>query len=178
MINITDINDIEVIIRNKLIEQSQLDSNYVRNSLSLYGPELDQELCPDIFDSIATTQNLIIFELRANSTGNDRTETINNKIKFYKSYTVHIIIYGENSNTLANVLIGRFRTEEVQEDLESQGIYLETIEDIESIHEFINDVMWLRNDFKINIACEMSINKISDNNTFNSISQLTIIGGK
>lgn len=176
--NISNINDIEVIIRNELITQSQLSEDYVRNALSLYGTDLNQEVGTDIFDTITTNQNLILFELLNNHTTNDVTETVDDKIKIYKSYSVYIIIYGDNSNTLANTLIARLRTEEVQENLQMQGVYIERIEDVESINEFKNDVIWERTDFNIQIACEMNVNKITDNNSFEELSQLTIIGGK
>ena len=175
MIDLKNVNDIEVIIRNMLITQSELNEQFVRNSLSLYGTGLNEEVAEDIFDSITDNNCLVLFELNVKNGNFDISETIKDVIKIYKTYNVHIIIYGNNSNTLANILAARIRSEKVRMTLEEQGVYLEFVDEVQSVHEFKNDVLWLRTDFDMQIACEMSIKQVGENDTFDSISKLTLL---
>ena len=171
--SITKISDIEVIIRNILISQSGLNPQFVRNSMSLYGTELNKEINTDIFDTLTQDDCLLLFDLESNE-DLSISENFEDKVKLWKSYEVHIMIYGEDSDTLANKLVSRLRTEEVRIILASQGVHFNRIDNVTTLHEFENEVIWLRSDFSMLIDFEMIISPVSTNLPFIDISQLTV----
>lgn len=158
---ITNINSIETIIRNILIAQSQLTGEYVRNALSVYGTPLDEK-SNNILDSIEESDNLIIFELNTRDVDSNVSETEEDeKIHFYQGYRVHVIIYGDNSKTLSNKIIGRLRTSILRDTFRKNDLYLESVSSPQSINEYINSSMWSRCDFDIDISCEMIVDPVS-----------------
>ena len=174
--SIQKISEVEVIIRNILISQSGLNPQFVRNSMSIYGTSLDKETNESIFDTITQNDCLVLFDLESNgdlSISEDLND-LQDRIKLWKSYEVHIMIYGDESDTLANVLVSRLRTEEVRMILASQGVHFNDIDNVTTIHEFENEVIWLRSDFKMLIDFEMIVDRITKNDTFATLSQLTI----
>ena len=170
---ITDINSIETIIRNILIEQSQLEPEFVRNSLSLYSTPLmtdDQ----GILDTLQQDQLLILFELRArddvfNISEQDEETGV---ITMYQGYQVHVIIYGDDCRTLANKLIARLRTGRLGDIFRENGLQCYSVSNSESIQEYINEVMWLRTDFNIDLSCIMEIAPVSTDYIPNELSEL------
>lgn len=176
MIYINNINEIEAIIRNELITQSELDSKFVKNSLSLYGSQLNNTNDNSIFTTLEPDQSLILFELYAIDSDFNMTETDDDdKIHVYSHYRIHIIIYGDNCRNLSNILISRFQTEFVRQKLFDEGLCLDSISYPQGIQEYINNVMWLRSDFDINISFEMKINQITKFEDFENLSQIQII---
>lgn len=172
MIYIDDIKELEKIIRNVLIEQSEISSKFVRNALSVYGTDLDQNTGDNIFTAIARTQALMLFELNAKNLSSDMSETnADDSISYYKAYTVRIIIYGDKSPTIANKLIARMRTQYVRDSLQDKGVYLDSVSNADSIYEYKNGVMWIRNDFSIDIACTMNIQPVTSISDFATIPQ-------
>lgn len=171
---ITSIENLEKIIRSLLIEQSQLEDEFVRNSLTLYGAMLDQETSSNIFETITPEQNVVLFELINRQNDSDFTETIDDIIRVCTSFTVHVIIYGDSAKTLSNILIGRLRSEKVRDDLLDQGIYLESTTFPEGIQEYKNGVMWIRNDFDINISCELEVTPVSSDYTVEKLNDIII----
>ena len=175
MIAFENINDIEKIIRAKLIQQSQIDGKFVRNSLSLHGEALDKVLNEQIYTSIDKNDVLILFELRSRNNDNDMSETNNDRIEYYKSFEIYVIIYGDNSTNIANNIVARFRTELVRTDLQTKSIYLETISDPTKLNEYKNETMWLRNDISIDIRCKLSINAIVEDYEFDTLNKIEIL---
>lgn len=173
MIAINNIDDIEKNIRNILIEQSDLSPEFIRNSLSVYGEDLDKLLEEQIYNSIhyenclppeaITTQNdsLILFELQSRDNDSDMSEEKDeDSISYYRSFKIYVIIYGKNGTNLANNLISRFRSQVIRDKLHDEGIYLESVSNANRINEFKNEEMWIRNDFEINISCHLNIETI------------------
>ena len=78
MNSISSIADIEKTVLRILTEQSELEEQFVRNSLSQYGTMLNQKLgeqTDDIFDSITTDELVIFFEVTPLSPGENWSET-------------------------------------------------------------------------------------------------------
>ena len=176
MTTITDINELNKILRQYVIQQSEVDSNFVRNSLSTYGENLNKLLFRQEYNSICPCDTLILFELvNRNSTNNVSMTEDDNSVTSYMSYTFKLIIYGTSANNVANKLIARMRTESIREKLLSEGVYLEHIDDAMSVNEFINGIMIQRQDVDIQISCQLSTIQISNDNIITSIDQPKIL---
>lgn len=169
------INDIEKIIRKYLISQSQVQSNFVRNSLSIYGEALEKVLSEQIYNSINANDVMILFELKERQNTSDVSETNDsNVIDYYKSYKIHVIIYGDNSTNIANNIVARFRTIYIRDILREEGVYLEQISDASKINEYINETMWLRNDVDIDISCHLQIAQIEQDYIADTLNDVLI----
>ena len=159
---IANINSIETIIRNILIEQSQLEPEFVRNSLSIYSTPLMTDN-QSILDTLQQNQLMILFELRArndvlNISEQDEETGI---ITMYQGYQAHVIIYGDDCRTLANKLIARLRTGRLNDIFRDNMLEFYSASNPESVQEYINEVMWLRTDFDIDLSCIMEIEPVS-----------------
>lgn len=176
MTTITDINELNKIVRKYLINQSELPADRARNALTTYGSTLDQLLQKQEFTGICPCDELMLFELRTRENDADVSMTeVDGYVTFDKSYTIYVIIYGNNAATVMNKLIARLRTQVVRENLLNEGVYIERVLNDTSFNEFKNDVMWHRHDTEIHISCQMSIAQVSDDNAFESIDPVTTI---
>lgn len=177
---ITDINELNRLIRNQLMTQSELPSDRVRNALSTYGATLDKLLTKQEFDTICPCDELMLFELRTRENDADvsMTENKDTTISYYKSYLVYVILYGNNSATIMNKLIARLRTQAVRQALYEEGVYIEEVKNDSSVNEFKNDVMWHRHDTEILISCKMSIKQVTPDDVFETVSPVNIIKGE
>lgn len=176
MTSITDINELNKIMRSYVMQQAELDGEFVRNSLSTYGETLDKLLFKQSHGSICSCDVLILFELiNRDSSSNKSMTEIDDTVTMYMSYTFKLIIYGSMTETIANKLVARMRTASVRERLDADGVYLENIATAKSVNEFKNGIMLCRQDIDIDISCMMSVKQVSDADSFASIEQPEII---
>lgn len=180
MIAFQNVKELEKILRENLIIQSELKPERVRNSLSIYGTQLDKLLSEEIYGSIEQSDCLLLFELNSRESTSDvsMTETEDNddnSITYYKAFRLRVILYGDDSSDIALKLVARFRTEEVRSHLYEQGVYLEKISDPFKLNEFKNETMWIRNDIEIDIGCKFKIQPINLDSNFIDITELNII---
>lgn len=176
MIAISDINELNKIMRLVTIQQSELDGEMVRNSLSTYGEDLDKLLFKTTYNSICPCDILALFELisRDSSSNVSMTEE-DDKVTAYKSYTFHVIFYGNDSATVATKYIARMRTELVRTALLDNGVYIEKVNDDKSLNEFKQGVMIHRHDVDVDISCMMSVEQVSTSIDFTEIDEPDII---
>lgn len=179
MINkFTKVDDLNKVLRKYLIKQSQLPNKRVLNTLSTYGDTLDKFLnCTEV-NSYELSDVVLLFELISRNNDSDISFTeddLNDSITYNKSYTLKLILYGNNSSDVANKIVARFRTEKVRNSLYEEGVYIEKIEDPVSFNEFKNKVMWPRNDINILISCEFSFSQIEEDLNMNNLSKIQII---
>lgn len=173
---IADINELNKIVRKYLIAQSEMPADRVRNALTTYGSTLDQLLQKQEFTGICPCDELMLFELRTRENDADVSMTeVDGRVTFDKSYTIYVIIYGDDAATIMNKLIARLRTQVVRESLLEEGVYVEKVQNDTSFNEFKNDVLWHRHDTEIHISCQMSIEQVSADNAFESIDPVTTI---
>lgn len=177
MISIKDSKELEKIIRKYLITQSELSSKKVLNALDSYGQDLNKNINSSIFDSYSPSDNVILFELFTRPSNSDisYTNSDDEKISYYKAYELKLYIYGESSSDVANKIVARFRTQYVREHLLDDGVYLEKIEEPKKLNEFINNVLWIRNDVSISINCKFIIPQINLDSNFEILNDLKII---
>lgn len=161
MKSINDINYIEIALRKILIEQSEVDGEFVRNALSVFGTTTDYAVGEDIFNSISHQHALIIFELQLSNT-TDVTETVEGGYtRVEQSFNAHITIYGDECKSVSNRLVARLRSDAVRNKLHDDGLHLISASTPTCIFEYKNDTMWLRCDFGIELGCKMLIKEIT-----------------
>ena len=173
-INNTDL--LNKILYNELLTQSELPKKRVLNAITDYGVDLQKQISPLVFESLDKTDCVVLFQLFGRSSTNNKSMTEDDdSITYYKSYELKLILYGNDGTDYANKIVARFRTENCRNNLLSQGVYLEQITYPETINEFINGSMWIRNDVSIYIGCKFTFNQINNVNKFEEISNLKII---
>lgn len=162
--------ELNKLLRNVLIVQSELQQDRVLNSLSLYGEDLDKLFEEQIYTSIDVSDAMILFELRSRNSSSDVSMTLQDgTIEIIRSFSLYVMIYGDDSADISSKLIARFRTEKIRNNLHNSGIYIENVSDADMINEFKNNVMWLRNDFSIDISCKFIVSQIEQDYNFDSV---------
>ena len=92
MINsIPNTKEIDKIIRNELITQSELDGKFVRNALSEYGTDLDKNRLDSVFESIESTDCCILFETQSGNNYDVSLSEEDDAVTYYKSFKIKII---------------------------------------------------------------------------------------
>ena len=150
---IENMQDIDKIIGNMLLKQSGLNRQNIVNGLSVRGPELSKFITETVKQSYDLTDVVIIFERMALDEGNtniDETES-DDSIRESIAEKISINIYGNQSFAMAKTLKARFESEKVREDLLNSGIHL---------MQFMNEMLWHRASFDLEIAYEISVNQI------------------
>lgn len=169
---LSDVNELDKIVRKYLISQSQLPAERVRNSLSTYGETLDKLLFKQTYDTICACDELMLFEVKARKNDADVSMTESDgTVSFFKSYEVYVIVYGNNAPNVANNAIARLRTENCRLAMLNEGVYLESVTEDDSINEFVNDVMWRRHDFSLFVSCKLQIDQTLESIEFEEIDQ-------
>lgn len=169
----TDIESINVILRSQIIAQSGIDAELVRDATTEYGAFLDMNTSGSIFESLTPSNTVALFELktRESSTNMSRTND-DDSIVFFRTYQLRVMLYGDDSGNIANMLVARFRTEKVRNSLLASEVYVESVSEPERITEFKNNIVWQRNDIDINVSCEVDLTQASvdvDFETFDEI---------
>lgn len=165
---ISSTNELIRLVRQVLLEQSELQQEFVKNSLSVFGSNVDKRVQDEIFESLDKDDLLLLFELRSQENDNvNISQTIDNDtIVQYKAYKFHVIIYGDKAEDKANQIISRLRTEKVRNELQTSNIYLESVSNSSTLNDFINEVMWLRSDFDIYVDCKFNVSQINQDLDF------------
>ena len=178
MMILSSTNELNKILRQVLITQSELDEERVLNALSLYGTELDKYLSDSIYESVDQNDTTLLFSLEARNSTSDVSIVNENEvdnITYYKAFKLSLIIYGDNSNDTGIKLAARFRSENVRTQLYDKGIYVEEVTDPTILNEFKNDTIWIRTDLDINIGVEFNITPVNTDFDFENLTELKII---
>lgn len=171
---IKNLHDIEKIIANVLVKQSQLDNDRIINGLSVRGPELSKYIQTKVLKSYELTDSVIIFELVMDyNQDTNFTEYSNNSIRNTMAFHIELTVYGNESINLANILKARLESQKVRAILLEEGIYLSNISNIASLNEYINETMWLRSNMTLNLIAEMNIDEIDKSEDVEDFSELT-----
>ena len=158
----SDIQELNKIVRNQIIEQSELEPNQVMNGVSIHGQDLLTAINKYAYRSYDLKDSFIVFKLNSRESSSDMSQTKENgQIKYIASYAIQLSIYGLSAQTLANKIVARFRTEYARLQLQEQGVYLENISRPTTSNDFINDTLMIRCEVYINISVEMTIEQVS-----------------
>lgn len=162
---LTSVDELNKILRQVIIQQSNLSDEQVLNSLSIHGEDLDKLFEEQEYISIDRSDALILFELQSRRSSADISMTNDDgSITLYRSFTFRVMIYGNDSSNIANVLIARLRTEDVRVQLLDSNIYVEKVSEPDVLNEYKNQTMWIRNDIAIDISCEFNISQFMSDN--------------
>ena len=163
--------DIDKFIRNELSTQSELGLNYVLNGISLNGQDLRKVVANTenkIWDSFTHTDTFIVFEKeKDDNLRNNMSESVvksnSDKIEKIVSYKIKVYIYGDSSDLIRNKLVSRLLTDSVKVSLLEKGIHIVKIDNENTINEFVNNIMWIRNDFDLYISVKYEFSPITNN---------------
>ena len=114
---IKDILEIDKIIRNTIIEESEFEANRVLNAISVRGQNLSKLVEDNIYMSYDLDDLIIIFEVIPNPSFNDNVtmEEDDGSITNYSNFYVKIIIYGTKSANVAYKLKSRLLSRRVKD---------------------------------------------------------------
>ena len=173
MIYITSESELDKIMRDLIIEQSQLPGKFVRAQHSLYGTTLNKGQ-GDVFTSLKHEDNLILFEVHSTGSIESISEKQSDGLKHFSYFEVQLIIYGDTSTILANKLCARLRSESVRDKALGKGVQIVDVSSQIELKEFKNGAVWIRNDIKLNIACTILITELINSNEADVISEIKI----
>ena len=157
------INSVEqtiLILRPIIAQQAEINSDDVINADSIRGPELTKiengQKVP-----YQPYENVIIFELSEdNSFSVVETFEKDNKVHSIDSYSLHLVIYGDDSRTISKKLKSRLLSQKTRSELSEQGISITSISQIEPSTEMINTTRYIRRDMTINFISELTFDLI------------------
>lgn len=160
---IKSIKEVDKIIGDMLVKQSELQRGSIVNGCSIRGVDLSKFVTEKVKLSYDLSDSVIIFEVKTNNNDDiDFTEVEKDVVRESLSLEVSVIIYGNQSLALAKVLKARFESEKVRNDLLDKEVYLSSVNEITSMNEFINETIWPRADFNMDIACEIQVSQIDE----------------
>ena len=174
--------ELNKVLRQIIITQSELPADRVLNALSFTGTELDKLLQDSIYSSIEHSDTTLLFELM-NKPGNSNVSSTNKnsstgEIEYIKEQRLKIIIYGSDSSLVALKLVSRLRTAEVRTLMRDAGVYYSNVSEPDTLNEYKNETMWLRNDISIDVVTKYIIQPISSDTNFENINLTIIRGGE
>lgn len=139
------------VLRNAIIENSDLPAERVLNALSVRGTDLSEILNHTQVYSYSLKDVFILFELLKDQNGDNFVTPKNDEYMLtVSSYQFHLIIYGNASDDCSQKIRSIFHQGSVVSDLRENGIHITTVTSGETINEFLNNTLWLRNDLIIN----------------------------
>ena len=177
MTKITNLHDIDKIIGNMLVKQSELDKSRIANAITPRGVDLAKFITDKVKLSYDLHDVVIIFEVvSTESDGINFTEIEkdSSNIRENAAFEVKITIYGNEAIRTAKILKARFESEKVRTDLLNDGLYLIDTTYVQSINEYVNETMWPRADWSFRIACEMNITQVDDMHDIDNIDELNV----
>lgn len=156
---INSMHDADKILREMIINLSELDPKKVLNSNSVRGVSLEKLIDTNIYTSYNLNDNIILFDVTPTTSENNLTQEYEDSLLIYHAYKLHLVIYGNSSDSLALFLKARIEEEENRIKMHEKGILIEEVNDITSLNEFINDTLWIRNDLDILFSCSLIVHK-------------------
>ena len=158
----SDIQELNKILRQQLILQSELTPNQVMNGVSIHGQDLIERINQYAYKSYELTDSFIVFILNSRESSNDMSQVREDgTIKSINSYQLHVYVYGLSAQTLANKITSRLRTEFARLDLQQKGVYVASVSNPITGNEFINNTLMIRCDFFVDVSVEMTIEQVS-----------------
>lgn len=163
------------IVRKQLIEQTQLDPQFVRNAASIYGAGNDKTDDDKIFTSVVKCEAILFFLITKKNDNYCVTQSEDDDIIVSQSYDVKVTIYGDKSSSITTNAIARLRKDSVRQACQLSGFYISDVSNSTSLYEFKAMTNWLRNDFTISICCEHKVSEITEPVDFDTLNTLSTI---
>ena len=117
--------------------------------------------------SIGLSSVFILFELlKDKNSDNYVTPKDDNNMIAIASYTFHIMIYGNGSDTCSQYLRATFKQPQIAQELRENGIYIRNIDSGETINEFINNTLLLRCDLNVSLEVAYVLQNLTQQEYF------------
>lgn len=171
--SITIIKEMYKTIRTLFVDLSGINPDLIRHIDTEYGVDLNKNPNGSIFSTITHKDLILLFDISPANIESNMTETQGNHIHIYNYYKVKCIMYGDDSITKSLILTSKLRSEKIRDLLIEKGIHLAEVSNIEKLEEIQNGSIWVRCDFDLLIACEISIDDL-DNYQIESYSDIDI----
>lgn len=172
MKKLADVEQIDSIIATALTKQSGLENERIINAHSIRGPELSKAISDTVQLSYELEDVAIIFEVQATS-DLSITEEDEDGLLSFNSAKIDITIYGNESFQMATMLKARLESEKSKYDLLEEGLHLNTVGSLSEISEILNNTVWPRVSFDINVDFCLLVSKIDDFADFKDVTITT-----
>lgn len=161
MIKEINYKEINILLRNTIIENSDIPEKKILNALTTRGTDLSETINNTQVYSFSANDVFLLFELLKDETkDNFVTRKDDNSMLVISSYKFHLMIYGNGSDDASKIIRAIFHQSSILNNLRDNGIFVTNISSGESINEFINNTLLLRNDLMLNLETVFkSINK-------------------
>ena len=93
-------------------------------------------------------------------------------VRCYQACKIKITMYGEQTD-IARGIAGQLLSERIRQDLNIKGVYLQKATLYPTVHEFINNAMWVRNDIDIIIGYNNVFSVANSDYYFNKLNTIT-----
>lgn len=164
---ITNTDDITKIWKRTIQSQCEMNNTQVRSLVSSRGQNLDKKVDDYIYETLSRTDLCALFEIDINPSEPVVTmEYSEDEVLSYVYAKLKVIIYGKESSLIAVKFKSRLESSEIRDSLWQQGIKFDEVTSIESVHEFINEVIYFRTDININFSFRLNVEKINIDNYF------------
>lgn len=171
---INNLYEIDKILGNIIVEQSELDRNNIKNGLGIRGSDLSKFINENIYISPNIKDTIIIFNTELED--NPITEEKENEIVIDNFLNFKLMIYGAHSKNLAYILKARLESEEVRYELTSKYINLINIDNVISVDDIINNTIYPRCDLNIHLhIISKSVKKINSFENYENLGNIEIL---
>lgn len=158
---VNSIEETVVALRQAIATQAEISLDDVINADSIRGAELTRPV-NGVLTPYTSKDTVIVFELVEYSDVDISMQDFDESIYDISSHQLRLVIYGDNSRTVARKLKSRMLSQKTLNFLSQKGISISQISNIESSTEIINTVRYLRRDMKIVFVCTMKIDAIDE----------------
>ena len=152
----------------KIKEVSELPEGFVLNKSTANGADLIKVI-NDVSKAYAYTDSFLLFDVSTDTDSNGIITTEkNNTVSTIADFKTTLNIYGNSSFVLAQKILARFQTEETKSEFREKGIWVKNLIFPETVKEFVNNTLWVRQDIRINFTVRFNFNKLFDVGDFAS----------
>lgn len=150
-------------IRRLLIDYSGIPGHKILNALSARGTPLAEYISESEEESINMSTSFLLFELIEDQDANNYVTTSQNDgMMTIQAFQFHIMIYGNNCHTDAQKISTLFKQSDNALRLRNEGVFINGVEPVESINEFINDTLIQRCDLFIKLQGRFEFEETSE----------------
>lgn len=142
-----------------LDEKSGLDPNRILNADSIRGTDLSEMISSSQSYSPNAGGVFMLFELIENQ--NDEhfatTGSAQDSMMTIRSLDFHLMIYGNRSPDFAQRMFALFKSGDNAVALREEGVFVNGVESVEAINEFVNNTLLLRRDLIVKIQIRTDV---------------------
>ena len=158
------------ILYETLLKTTGLDKQCILNKDTITGPTLNKLVSEKDATSFDINDCFMLFEIieTPEIQNNYVTREDDNSISSIMSYDFNITTYGNHCHNLSQIIISNFKNDDLLINLREKGVYVNGVSYPTNVKEYINNVLWVRNDFKIHAYIRFNTRNIKT--SFSNIS--------